>query len=129
MKKLFFTLFVVLVAVLSVLGQTVTCTSSATLDVAIEECIGTKDVSLLTNFVVSPNPNGGRFVVELASGQAGNVRITVADAGGRTILEQYALLQGSLTLPLSLENAPMGAYWVSVLHAGRIATRQVQIKK
>ncbi|MEQ1746327.1 MAG: M4 family metallopeptidase [Saprospiraceae bacterium] len=79
---------------------------------------------------VQPNPGSGLFTVAVRADEAQPVTITVTDALGRTIRTQNAALgAGRTMIPLYLDGAAPGVYFVRLNMAGAGYVRRVVVRQ
>lgn len=87
--------------------------------------IGIEEVDLHT-MVLFPNPNDGRFTMQLPEGLTGASEVRVLDLAGRTVAMQRLL--GGPIQSLDLSNLPNGLYSIALRNNGSTFTAKVSIQ-
>ncbi|MCX6227186.1 MAG: T9SS type A sorting domain-containing protein [Bacteroidia bacterium] len=84
----------------------------------VELFLNTTSVDNIDNQIsikVFPNPNHGRFSIELASGEAGGFKLQIVNITGQVILEKnYEINSGTLVELIDLSAQPKGVYQLTV---------------
>ncbi|MBK7409167.1 MAG: T9SS type A sorting domain-containing protein [Saprospirales bacterium] len=76
-----------------------------------------KDQGIVDQLRIFPNPNEGRFTVQIVASRAGNepVQLRLVNALGQVLMQQeYFLLNGALVIPVEQEGLAAGFYWLEI---------------
>lgn len=91
--------------------------------------LGILDLKLLSNQIkVYPNPNSGRFSLEVPSGFTGNHQLVVQDMVGKTVAEMPLKVQNSNSYQLDLSYIPKGMYLLKLSNEGSTAVKKIVIE-
>ena len=80
------------------------------------------------NFIVFPNPNTGKFTVQLKSGSNQDIQVKVYDIGGRQIFNNAYRNSGTFNEVIKLNNVQSGMYLVNVSDGTRTSTKKIIIE-
>ncbi len=92
------------------------CTSlPAKKQVNISSIVATNDIFDKLTATISPNPNQGNFDLNVGNQSFTNVEIEITDVLGKVIFKQKNnLVQGEQKIPIQLQNANAGIYFVKI---------------
>ncbi|MEA1896878.1 MAG: DUF5018 domain-containing protein, partial [Bacteroidota bacterium] len=80
----------------------------------ISEFVGIDKLDLSDQMVIYPNPNNGRFSIEIPAEMKGNVEISIMDMSGRMIHKEFLNNSSYNVLPLDLSNEANGIYFIKI---------------
>ncbi|MFN8395427.1 MAG: T9SS type A sorting domain-containing protein [Bacteroidia bacterium] len=106
------------------------CTDFDSVEVVVDTCIGTLNQLGVEAFEVIPNPNDGKFVVDIRTGNdAAELTLTVVDLHGREVFRRaYPTPGRNLRTELRLEGLSRGSYFIRLEADGHSATRKMIIR-
>jgi len=109
--------------------------SSATLNSATFRICSTQVVSLSTDefsledsFTIFPNPNIGKFTVNLSKTQSSDVQLEVNDIRGRKIFNTSYEVNGTMNETVNLGSIQSGIYLVTVIDGTNKSTKKIVIE-
>ena len=80
-------------------------------------------------FNIYPNPNNGKFVLEISSLQDQRVSLDILAVDGKKVYEKnYGKIQGQTTEQIDLSNMPSGIYLVKLMMGDEINTQKLIIR-
>jgi hypothetical protein len=102
-----------------------TCSNSNTLSITVSDCTGLDEIAKNSNATVYPNPNAGKFILEV--GNVGNYVLEIYNALGQKVLKQN-LSEEKMVIDLG-ENAN-GIYIVKInLDQNRTITKKIVVSR
>ena len=78
---------------------------------------------------IYPNPNKGKFEIEVTTTQVGELHILVTDLIGRALVNQTTPVDGTVVIPVNLDKLAGGQYLVKLELNGNVVTKRVQVVK
>jgi hypothetical protein len=107
-----------------------TCASEmTTVNVIVETCTGVDEPLALRGFEVFPNPNDGRFNIQVHLLEPSVMEVELYDAMGRRVHEERLQAStGRLVRELDMVHLPQGVYMLTLRIAGRVFTRRVVVE-
>ena len=113
---------------LTVTGQN-QCQNHDSVNITFRDCTGLEE-NTLPSTMLYPNPNNGRFLVQLNNGKPGMVNITVTNITGEMILnESYPSMSVNWTRMINLTDFPAGLYVLSLSSADGVSSCKFEIRK
>jgi len=98
--------------------------ATATVNVAVESCIGIPSMVVFPLFSLYPNPSEGNFTIEFVN-TAKDARIEVYSATGELITEYV----GEAKVEVDLTGNPNGLYYINVITGDDVITTKVSIAR
>src|SRR5690606_8105729 len=82
------------------------------------------------NMLLYPNPNTGKFTVELSDCEIGNLNISLTNLLGQQVYSEAASTKNTaFTHQLNVQNLPAGVYMLQVEQGGKFMTKRMVIQK
>lgn len=79
--------------------------------------------------VLFPNPNEGKFTLEMNSFVPQNANIEVTNSMGVKVFSENGItFSGKTTLPINLNNTPAGVYFLTVHNSGKTVVQKFLVK-
>ena len=91
-----------------------------------DSALGTNNV-FFEKFTLSPNPNNGRFNIDLKSNSGKNISVVIYDIRGVEVFSKIFNNTLNFSKEINLENAAIGVYLINVSDGDRRVIRKVII--
>jgi hypothetical protein len=91
-----------------------------------DPALGTNNV-FFEKFALSPNPNNGRFNIDLKSNSGKNINVVIYDIRGIEVFSKIFNNTLNFSKEINLENAAIGVYLINVSDGDRRVIRKVII--
>jgi glucose/arabinose dehydrogenase len=109
--------------------NTVGCISSRNLELTIDNCTGIKEVENRVSFSILPNPNSGKFDINLASALGKDAVIKVFDATGKLCFERAITgTTNQSSISLDIHGLNRGIYTLQLIVEGKAASKNFVIE-
>ncbi len=80
----------------------------------ISDVTGIAEIDLSDQMVIYPNPNDGRFHIQLPADMRGNVDISIVSMTGKLIHKEFLNNVSYNVLPIDLSNEANGLYFIKL---------------
>lgn len=92
--------------------------------------VGIREIALLSNIALYPNPNNGSFIVDLSLVNADDANVMVVDMLGKVVYNTNTFSTSATPVQtIDLNNAANGIYFVRVTANGVTATSKISVAK
>jgi hypothetical protein len=96
--------------------------------VTVDACQGIEDQISQVGLIIFPNPNNGKFTLEITGETNGQAQVSIANAAGEVVYtNKYAITRSGQRLALDL-NIGSGVYFMKVETANGNLTRKLVIR-
>lgn len=104
------------------------CTNTATQSITVNTCVGMGEIAALTSWNFYPNPNQGAINLELNLTSGADIKLSLVNAIGQTMLSEVRTLQaGANHLGWDVSSIPNGIYLISVTTPSGTSARRIEI--
>ncbi|MBI4646044.1 MAG: T9SS type A sorting domain-containing protein [Bacteroidia bacterium] len=105
------------------------CTNSESQNVNVNNCTGINNFKFVSDLEIYPNPNTGKFNIEMNITQTANLELQITNNLGQTIYsEKLYQIKGRLVKQVDLKKYPTSIYNLKLVSDKGIKTRLVIIK-
>lgn len=106
------------------------CTNTADQNIFVFQCItGINSMDITSGISLFPNPSDGLFTMELGLLKDEKVKIEIMNSLGQIVLqENHSFVSGNNKLPINLNDAAKGIYFLHVKTAYSVLTQRIVLK-
>ena len=91
---------------------------------------GVAGLQASNNMLLYPNPNTGKFTIELSDCEIGNLTISLTNLLGQQVYTEAASTRNTaFTQQLNVQNLPAGVYLLQVQQGSKLMTKRMVIQK